>query len=388
VRHRGVAVYNCTMRPTLGAALLFLAACAHTDLGRVEPPENPPHGGGIYPVQLTLNQYDDRQPQWLPDGSGIIYSTERGDQQYDRDRCIALLPPDGGTQRWRQCQTDGRYVDTTDVWEWPSVGPDGRTVFIKTTGWINAKKVGFPTIALASGKNFAGSHQVRSLPFVTPSGVMEGIGWTFRWLDDHRIVYLGVYQFFQGSTFLPDTFYTGQEVMLIDIADPAAPTFTVVPGTQWASSVAVGDDSTSIYYTIGGDSLVYRRHLTSGVVDTVHNFGWNRVARDVSVRGNTLAAIVGDSVIFSFEAPHQQWVQRDEGGGLSVVDLTDGSEVYYTLSPLWQFRHPELSPDGSRLVVERQPFAYPILQPISSYNATNHRADLWLFAVGEAPLAP
>ena len=163
---------------------------------------------------------------------------------------------------------------------------------------------------------------------------------------------------------------------------------TVVPGTTYASSVALADDSTTIYYTLGGDSLVYRRNLTTGIVDTAHNFGYGRVARDVSVRGTTLAAIVGDSIIWSFEDAHQQWVQRDEGGGVVIVDLTDGSEVEYSLSPLTLFRHPELSPDGTRLVVEAQPFAYPRLEVNADYNALNHRADLWIFSLVEGPLAP
>jgi hypothetical protein len=366
-------------------ALLVVAACAHSETATVEPPENPPFGDGSYPRRLTLNEVDDRHPQWLPDGSGIIYSTERADQQRDRDRCVALLPPEGGTQRWRSCQTDGRYLDTTDVWEWPSVGPDGDVIFIRTTGWINTRKTGFPSIALADGWDLQGARKVRSLPFITETGKQQVLGWTFRWLDSDDLVYLGVLEFFQGSTFFPDTFFTGQEVMHLHLESDGTPTFTVVPGTAWASSVAVGDDSTSIYYTIGGDSMVYRRQLAGGLVDTVHNFGWGRVARDVSVRGNTLAAIVGDSVIFSFEAAHNGWVQRDEGGGLSVVDLTTGVEQVYTEAGVNLFRHPEISPDGTRIVVEKQPFAFPVLLPLSDYNATNHRADLWLFDLEDFP---
>jgi len=366
-------------------ALLAVAACAHSEASPVEPPDNPPYGDGSWPRRLTLNEVDDRQPQWLPDGSGIIYSTERADQQHDRDRCIALLPPEGGTQRWRRCQTDGRNVDTTDVWEWPSVSPSGDVIFIRTTGWINLKKTGYPTIALSHGWDFGGARKVRSLPFISESGKQQVIGWSFRWLDPENVVYLGVLEFFQGSTFFPDTFFTGQEVMLLHLIDAETSNFTVVPGTTWASSVAVADDSASIYYTIGGDSMVYHRQLTSGVVDTVHNFGWNRVVRDVSVRGNTLAAIVGDSVIFSFEAAHDGWVQRDEGGSLSIVDLTTGVEQNFNDAPNTLFRHPEISPDGTLIVVERQPFALPVRQALSDYNATNHRADLWLFSVAEWP---
>lgn len=376
------------MRPTFLAAVLLVAACGHTEVTVVEPPDNPPLGEGTWPRPITYNTFDDRHPQWLPDGSGIIYSTERWDQQSDRDRCIALLPADGGTQLWRRCESDGRQTDSTDVWEWPSASPRGDVVFIHTTGWRNTKKTGFPRIALARGWDFQHARVVRTLPFISASGTQQVVGWTFRWLAADQLVYLGVLEFFQGSTFFPDTFFTGQEVVQLHLIDDSTSNFTIVPGTRYASSVAVGDDSSSIYYTLGGDSVVYRRHLLSGVVDTVHNFGYGRVARDVMVWGNTLAAIVGDSVIWSFEAAHAQWVQRDEGGDLAVVDLTSGVETTYGLAPSWLFRHPEISPDGTRLVVEVQPYAVPTLAVFSNFDATNHRADLWLFSLTEGPLGP
>ena len=376
------------MRPRLWAAVLLLAACSHTEPTPVTPPDNPPAGDGSWPRQLTFNTFDDRHPSWLPDGSGILYSTEREDQQYDRDRCIALIPAEGGSQRWRKCETDGRHTDTTDVFEWPSPGPDGRTMFIHTTGWRQIKKTGSPRIALASEFDFQHSRTVRTLPLISSSGKQQVLGWTFRWIAPDEVVYLGVLEFFQGSTFFPDTFFTGQEIMRLHVIDDSTYNLTVVPGTEWASSVAVGDDSSQIYYTLGGDTRVYRRDLVSGVVDTVHDFGPGRVARDVSVRGTTLAAIVGDSIIFSFEAAHDGWVQRDEGGGIAVVDLTTGAERLHSDSPIWLYRHPEISPDGTRLVVERQPFAQPTLAVLSDFNASNHRADLVLFSLTEGPLGP
>ncbi|MEP7271413.1 MAG: hypothetical protein ABI882_07895 [Acidobacteriota bacterium] len=376
------------MRPTLWTAAILLAACGHTEPTPAGPPHNPPRGAGVWPRPITFNTFDDRHPQWLPDGSGIIYSTERWDQQSDRDRCLALLPADGGTQIWRKCEAAAGRSDTTDVWEWPSVSPAGKVAFIHTTGWRNAKKTGYPRIAVAHGWDFEHSRVVRTLPFYSTSGKFEVIGWTFRWIAPDELVYLGVLEFFQGSTFYPDTFFTGQEVMRLHLIDDSTSNFTPVPGTTYASSVAVGDDSTAIYYTLGGDSMVYRRHLLSGVVDTIHNFGYGRIARDVSVRGTTLAAIVGDSVIWSYEAAYSQWIQRDEGGDIAVVDLTTGVEQSYSQAPLTLFRHPEISPDGTRLVVEAQPFAVPTLTVLSGFDAANHRADLWLFSLKEAPFGP
>lgn len=354
----------------------------------MEPPDNPPLGAGTWPRAITFSTFDDRHPQWLPDGSGIVYSTERGDHQSDRDRCLALLPADGGTQRWRDCEHDGRHIgDTTDVWEWPSVAPDGQVFFIRTTGWSQAKKLGFPRIALSTGWDLEHARKVRSLPFIATSGRTQTLAWTPRWLAPDQVAYLGVLEFFEGSTFLPDTFFTGQDIMLLHLIDDSTSNFTVVPGTAYASSVAVDADPDALYYTIGGESIVYRRHLASGVIDTVHNFGSGRIVRDVSVRGNTLVGIVGQSVVWQNEAAHG-WVQRDEGGDIAVVDLTTGAELLYTRAPVWLFRHPEISPDGTRLVVEVQPFALPVLGPNSNFNATNHRADLWLFSLQDAPLGP
>ncbi|HEU4570598.1 MAG TPA: hypothetical protein VFS07_08500 [Gemmatimonadales bacterium] len=365
--------------------LALLAGCAHSLPDEGSQPQEPPLGAGFYPRALTYNEYDDRHPQWLPDGSAIIYSTERGDQQSDRDRCLALIPAEGGTQLWRRCETRGaHYRDTTDVWEWPAVAPDGRTFFVRTTGWSGLKKTGMPTIALAHGTDFENAVMVRRLPYISTSGLQVVLPWTPRWLSPTRVAYLGVLEFFEGSTFYPDTFFTGQEVTLLDLAGDSLAGYTVVPGTQYASSVATDGDPDVLYYTLNGDSMVYRRHLTGGQVDTVHNFGWGQVARDVTVRGTTLVAVVGDSIIWRNEAAHG-WVQRDEGGDLVKVDLTTGLETRVSDVPLWLYRHPELSPDGKRLVVERQPFAEPPPGVLSDYNAMNHRADLWLFAMDQAP---
>lgn len=376
------------MRRPLWPTLFLLTACAHSEVAPAEPPSNPPFGAGTWPRPITFNEFDDRQPSWMPDGSGILYSTQRANQLSDNDRCIALLPAEGGTQVWRRCETDARHsADTTDVWEWPSAGPGGRTYFVRTTAWNRALKYGYPRIELAHDDDFEHGKTLRTLPFITSSGRQELATWTPRWLTPDKIAYLGVLEFWEGETFLPDTFFTGEEVMLLDLAGDTSGTFTVVPGTDYASSVATDGDPDAIYYTIGGDSLVYRRHLGTGVVDTVHNFGSGNIVRDVSVRGTTLAAIVGDSVVFQDELAHG-WVQRDEGGDLVVVDLITGTEVLYSRAPIWLFRHPEISPDGKRLVVEVQPFAYPVLVPTKGYDAINHRADLWLFSLEDAPLHP
>jgi hypothetical protein len=192
-------------------------------------------------------------------------------------------------------------------------------------------------------------------------------------------VYLAELLFYEGSTFLPDTFYTGVDAVLLDLAG-AEPVFNVIPGTDYASSVSLGDDRASLYYTLGGDSRVFRRALSGGAVEVVHDFGSGEIVRDVQVRGTTLVGVVGRSVLYRNEDAHG-YVQRDEGGNLAFVDLVSGATSLFVGDGVL-FRHPMISPDGTLMVVEVQPFAPVHPEPDSDFNAPNHRADLWLFELG------
>lgn len=78
--------------PTVVSVLLLLAACGHDDPFATPPADRGQPFAPTSPVRLTFNPLDDRTPSWLPDGSGIVYSTEAPDRA-DHDRCIAVLPP-------------------------------------------------------------------------------------------------------------------------------------------------------------------------------------------------------------------------------------------------------------------------------------------------------
>jgi hypothetical protein len=167
------------------------------------------------------------------------------------------------------------------------------------------------------------------------------------------------------------------DIVRLDLSD-VAPVFEVIPGTDYASSVAVTSEPEVIYYTLGGDSRVYRRDLTTGAVTVFHDFGPGEIARDVAVFGARLVAVVGGSVLYRFEAPHNGFVQRDEGGDLHFVDLATSTHTVFDGDSVL-FRHPVFSPDGQRLVVEVSPYAPVHVGPASDYTAFNHRVDLWLF---------
>jgi WD40 repeat protein len=363
---------------TLIAILSFLVSgCEHTPPTEPEPyPPAPPFSSRL-PLRLTFNRGDDRTPSWLPDGAGIIYSTEREDRA-DHDRCLAVLPPDGGTIRGSFCQAHPIHDDSTDLMEAPAVAPDGRIFFHRIVSWIGQQKLGTSALMLGRVDDPVHGTPLRPLPYTAPNGRIHSSIRTPQWLGRDSVIYLAEQLFYEGSTFYPDTFYTGLDIVLLDLA-ATPPRFEVIPGTDYASSVGASDAGDAIYYTLGGDSRVFRRVLASGVVTTVYDFGAGNIVRDAQVRGTRLVAVVGKSVLYRFEDAHG-YVQRDEGGDLAFVDLGSGASTLVAPDSVL-FRHPMISPDGRRVVVEVQPFAPVHAEPVSEFNATNHRADLWLLAV-------
>jgi Tol biopolymer transport system component len=363
--------------PALTVCIASTVACEHGSPAQPEPYPPAPPFSPLLPRRLTFNVADDRTPSWLPDGSGIIYSTEREDRT-DRDRCLAVLPAEGGTIRTSYCQLNPEYDDSTDVMESPAVASDGRIFFHQVISWVGRQKLGAATLRLGRAEDPVHAAKLRELPYAAPNGKVHSSIRTPQWINQDTLVFLAEQLFYEGSTFYPDTFYTGLDAVLLDFSG-TEPVYQIIPGTDYASSVSASPDEQAIYYTLGGDSRVYRRVLSTGEVTTIFDFSAGNIVRDAQVRGNYLVAVVGGSVLYRFEDAHG-YVQRDEGGALIFVDLSTGSSRIFTGDSVL-FRHPVISPDGSRVVVEVQPYAPVHTEPDSDFNATNHRADLWLFAL-------
>jgi WD40 repeat protein len=361
------------------AALVLIAsmACEHSSPAEPEPPSALPPVSSASPVRLTFNRADDRTPSWLPDGSGIIYSSERQDRN-DRDRCLNVLPPVGGTISASYCQLSPIHDDSTDLMESPAQNADGRLFYHRIISWVGQQKLGASALVLASQEEPLKATLVQPLPYTAPNGRLHSSIRSPQWIGRDSLLYLAELLFYEGSTFYPDTFYTGLDATILDLSG-AAPRVEIIPGTDYASGVALGEDGQTLYYTLGGDSRVYRRSLSTGEVTTLYDFGAGTIVRDPQVRGTRLVAVVGGSVLYRFEDAHGN-VQRDEGGDLMFVNLSDGSSHLFSGDSVL-FRHPVISPDGSRMVVEVQPFAPVHSEPESDFNAPNHRADLWLFAL-------
>src|SRR6266545_1257792 len=331
---------------------LCLHACGHT-----EPATAPPQGSeqpfdSTPPVRLTFNTGPERGASWLPDGSGIVYSTQQLDRS-DHDVCLAVLPPTGGSQRELVCDLSRTGSDTTNAIETPAVALDGRLAFLQLSSSIGGSNPILDQIVVAPALDAANAHKVQALPYTIPGEAQHSGAAALAWIDTDRLVYVGqavTYRSACGACPL-DTLATGIKVALLDVSQPGGLP-AAVPGTDLASGVSPGASADEVFYTIGGDTRVFHRVLSSGEVSVAHDFGSAGIARDVRVVGRRLVAVVGGHVTFGID-PMLGPTQWDSGGVVHVVDLDSGTDQWLD-TPLF-FRRPALSPTGDRIVAEGYP---------------------------------
>jgi hypothetical protein len=345
------------VRQTLLGALgaLSLSACGHTEPATAPQGSNQPFDS-TPPIRLTFNPGPERAASWLPDGLGIIYSTQQSDRR-DHDVCLALLPPTGGSQRELVCDLSRTGGDTTNAIESPTAAPDGRLAFVQLSSPIGGSNPILDQIVVAPGLDAANAQMVEPLPYTIPGEVQHSGASALAWIDPDRLVYVGqAVNYRSGCSLCPlDTLATGVKVALLDVSHPGVLPIAV-PGTDQASGVSPGGSPDEIFYTLGGDTRVYQRVLSSGEVRMVHDFGSAGIARDVRAVGRRLVAVVGGHVATGIDSVlgPTQW---DSGGAIHVVDLDTGADqelASFAFSHLF-FRRPALSPSGDRIVAEGYP---------------------------------
>jgi hypothetical protein len=362
--------------PNFAHLLLPLAAlaCGHTDpFGSIPLDRDQPFDAAP-PVRLTLNRGADRRPAWLGDGSAVMYSTQPVGRS-DHDVCLALIPAAGGGQRQLTCDLSPPATAHSDALESAAPAADGRLAFVAGSSPIGAPLPEAEAIVLASVAHPATRQTLQFLPYTIP-GHRRHLGISqLHWLGSNRLVYLGeAVTFFTPCPFCGrDTLRSGLDGVWLNL--DGTPTPHAIAGTDHASGISPGANEDEVYYTIGGETRVYRQFISTGEVSVVHDFGAAGIVRDVHVAGGRLAAVVGGRVAFSVDSAlgPTQW---DSGGTLHVLNLQDGTDQIVDGPGL--FRRPRLSPSGSAVVAEVYPL---IITDLGGFADTvvSHEADLYTF---------
>jgi hypothetical protein len=358
----------------LALLVLGLVGCGHSDPFGAEHFDTDQPFNPTPPIRLTLNRGPDRGAAWLPGGSSIAYSTQLLDSR-DHDVCLAVLAATGGRQTALTCQLVPAGEQLTEAIESPAPVSDGRLAFAVASSAIASQVPLTQFLALGTVSQPTDYQTLRSLPYSSTSGRFIGGISQLHWLDQQRLLYLAEVV----STRLPcsgcpiDTVRSGLEAHIVSVDVPGS--LDVVPGSDFASGVSPGSSGDEVYYTLGGDSRIYRRVLSSGEVTTAYDFGATGIARDVDVVGSTLTAVVGGRVAFSTD-PSLGPVQWDSGGTLHVVDLTDGSDIPIDGPGL--FRRPRLSPDATQVVAEVYPLIITVLLEGTADTTVGRNGDLYV----------
>jgi hypothetical protein len=164
---------------------------------------------------------------------------------------------------------------------------------------------------------------VLSLAYWAPDSLLHVAVRSVQWLGAQTLVWVAVVDTNAGPPPVPS------EIVRFDMSTAPA-SMTVLRGTGGASSVAV-DSGGALYYTVDGDSHVYR-YIEGGPPDTVYDFGAAGTPIDVQVRGNMLVA--------------------DVNGALYRVDLASKSVTTIVTPDSMLVSDPVLSPSGTRVVVQ------------------------------------
>lgn len=342
VRVRGL---RAVLLPALSA---LLAACGHGEpfTFSTSPQRGPFEPGAV--ARLTYNPGDDLDPAWLLDGAGFLYTSERQDRA-DRDRCFAQMAPTGGTVGRVICNRTASN-DSIDMFESGSPGPGGRLAYMYSI--FDLYPLTPPRhrlLVIGTVDSPTTSGYLLAFPYRAEGGYKHYGARHIRWLTPTSFVYNAVTPHYpQPCKVCRRDAATPIQLVLVELAGDTAVT-RPLPLTITATSVTVGDPD-MVYFTIMGDSRVFRQVLSTGDNTVLHDFGPGTIARDVTVRGDQLFAVVGGRVALELVLGAGV-VQNDDGGEIRIVDLATGAETVVDTNGRL-FRHVALSPDGRVALAE------------------------------------
>ena len=353
--------------------LLGIIACDHS------APFSPTNQGVTTPFQpgpiarLTYAPGNSRSASWLPDGSAFVYSYP-DPQSAQSDRCIAVMPATGGRIQQLICRRTANSPRQTELLDAPAVSSEGRLVYSQDVRPDGATGLGDLALTLTSLTAPQTTSRLAAVPYTIAPGLLNNWISQTTWLSPTRLLFLGG---LIGKITISDSITSGLDIVQLDFGT-GTPILSLVPGTESASGVAAGDGG-SFYFTVGGDTRVYKRDAGGGTT-VVYDFA-PEIVRDAQVVGNRLVAVVGGRVTF-LEGPNPgQLVQWDYGGLLHVVDLAANTDQSVSL-PIPAFvRRPALSPDGSRIVVEGYPLTITPNPPGPPDTVVSSHSDLWLVSL-------
>ncbi len=342
MRLRGLVAFGAV------TLLVAAAACEHAQpFGAPDLGPNAPFSLA-FPRQLTFNQLGDVQPAWLPGDSGIIYSLSVGPPT--GDHCLGVLPPGGGHLTATICTASAYQADSTFALWLPAVAPQfDRLAYLRDRSGIGAFEPNSSELVLASLSAPDPGRVLVGVPYTAQDGSLVGGLRDLQWLSGSVLVYRAGTLTFTGQRLGVDTLFTPGEIARLGVIGDSV-SLSIVPGTSGATSLAT-DTVFALYYTLPGDSHVYRMLDGAPAAAAWYDFGAAGVPTLIRVAGDGRAGSVLVALV---------------GSTLYAVHIGAGLPAPITLPPALAVSNIALSRAGNLVVVEGSLAGAP---------------DLWLVAV-------
>ena len=330
--------------PSSLALLVLAAACGHSDAFTTPNPHSSgPFSTGV-PVRLTLAATPDLDPAWLPGGASLAYSYQRPESA-EGDWCIGYLPVVGGAIAREVCDYGLHQADSTTILGAPAISASGyiayqRSASARFGGLVNR------AVVFAPVDNPLATQVARTIPFSGPDGLYVSIG-RHAWIGLDDLAFPGIVEAVVTPCPGCDPFVVAYPRNLLRVSVSNRDAVTVIPHTDYATSVSGGESSDVIYYTLADDSRIYHQTLSTGEVRVVHDFGTAGIARDVHYSNGRIAVIVGGSVTVIHDVAGP--LQLSGPGRLLIVDPGLAEATEPDPRPDFMYTSPALSETGEGL---------------------------------------
>lgn len=300
------------MRATLALALgLSLAACEHSQPFAVQEPDPLGPAGTELPVRLTFNVGPDEMPAATADF--IVYSTLDPGRS-DGDRCLAYLPPTGGTRLRTTCPGGALPDDRQDALLQPAPGPNNQMAFVWEQSAIGARAPGIRRLRTASIGDVDDPQLDINVLFQLEDGTRILAVRQLQWAST------GLLWFVAGEDYLDTN--NGVDTVFVPLAlgtvNPEGGAFAPIPGTDSAYTYGVAPDGSAWFLRATDRRQLLRVDPNVGEVAVLGHF-------DVDVE--TLGVVGGLPVAFGTRIGSSgnveavvQWLGTETGTPAGEID--------------------------------------------------------------------
>lgn len=309
--------------------LLALAGCGHSEPFVAPGIEQQGPFSTVPRARLTFNSDADYGATWTADGKGILYTFYENGRR-DRDRCLAILPAEGGTRLFKLCDDRPGHSDSAETIASAALSTDGELLYLVGSGRTIDQVPQKVTLFHADTASPFTRRVVISLPSDVGGGLRPNWLLDVNWTGPDEFIAMAA-----NLTLIPqcvgcalrDTIFEPLGVVRGTIGGNGT-AMELLAGTEGAASYSLADGGTNVVFVKG--LSIYKMPRAGGpttLLTTLPNTGFVKRIDDVTCRGTACA--VG---VFELTNPpppassNNTWTLMrisTAGGPASLIETTD-----------------------------------------------------------------